>query len=71
MDAISYIKSHEFDAYSIHPSEEYLNQSLIKEAHDNGYKVLCYTVNDKEIADIFKPMGVDGIISNYPDILQK
>lgn len=71
LDAINYIKSHEFDAYSIHPSEEYLNKSLIKEAHDNGYKVFSYTVNDREIADIFKNMGVDAIITNYPDILQK
>lgn len=71
LDTVGYIKKHEFDAYSIHPSEEYLNQPLVKEAHDNGYKIFSYTVNDREIAELFENMGVDAIFSNYPDILQK
>lgn len=71
LDTVSYIKKHEFDAYSIHPSEEFLNQSLVKDAHDNGYKIFSYTVNDGEIAELFENMGVDAIFSNYPDILQK
>lgn len=71
LDTISYIKTHDFDAYSIHPSEEFLNQSLLEDAHDNGYKIFSYTVNDREIANVFKNMGVDAIFSNYPDILQK
>ena len=71
LDPWDYFNKHNFDAYSIHPAEEYLTETFVKKAHDNGYKILCYTVNDKVTAEVMKKMGVDFIISNYPDILSK
>lgn len=71
LDPWSYIKAHDFDAYSIHPAEEYLHKDFVKEAHEHGYKIFCYTVNDKETANAMYKMGVDSIFSNYPDILKK
>ncbi|MDP3788152.1 MAG: glycerophosphodiester phosphodiesterase family protein [Candidatus Chromulinivorax sp.] len=48
-------------------TENLLPVDLIDNAHDNGLKVLMYTVNDRELADQLEAMGVDGIFSNYPD----
>ena len=45
-----------------------LNVALIRKA---GFKVCVYTVNKKKEALRMQKIGVDGIFSNYPDILQK
>ena len=45
-----------------------LNVSRIKKA---GFRVCVYTVNAKKDALRMKEIGVDGIFSNYPDILGK
>lgn len=45
-----------------------LNVALIRKA---GFKVCVYTVNKKADALRMQKMGVDGIFSNYPDILGK
>lgn len=69
LDPWGYIKKHNFDAHSIHPAEEYLNTDFVKKAHENGYKVYSYTVNDLETANELKKMGVEAIISDYPDVI--
>jgi len=43
-----------------------LNVARIKKA---GFRVCVYTVNEKKDALRMKSIGVDGIFSNYPDIL--
>lgn len=44
---------------------------LLKECHDKKIKVVVWTVNDKATIDKLKAMGVDGIISDYPDLFNK
>jgi glycerophosphoryl diester phosphodiesterase len=48
-----------------------VNPALISESHDLGIAVVVWTVNKP--ADIARmiDMGVDGIISDHPDILRK
>jgi glycerophosphoryl diester phosphodiesterase len=48
-----------------------VNPALISEAHDLGLKVVVWTVNKP--ADIARmiDIGVDGIISDHPDVLRK
>jgi glycerophosphoryl diester phosphodiesterase len=48
-----------------------VNPSLVNEAHRLGLKVVVWTVNDP--ADMVRliDMGVDGIISDRPDLLRK
>ena len=48
-----------------------VNPALISEAHDLGLKVVVWTVNKP--ADIARmiDIGVDGIISDHPDLLRK
>lgn len=42
---------------------------LINTAHDCDLQVFTYTVNDKSLALRLKELGIDAIITNYPDIL--
>jgi len=46
---------------------EYANANVIEDAHSRGIKVMCYTVNDVAMIKQLKDLGVDGIITNYPD----
>ena len=45
-----------------------LNVAALKKV---GFIVYVYTVNDRETALKMKKIGVDGIFSNYPDIMEK
>ncbi|MDT3778331.1 glycerophosphodiester phosphodiesterase family protein [Nitrospira sp. MA-1] len=40
---------------------------LVKAFQEQGFKVFVYTVNEPEDIGRMKQMGVDGIISNFPD----
>lgn len=42
-------------------------KETIESIHQQGYKVLCYTVNDLHIAEKLFSLGVDGIFTNYID----
>lgn len=48
---------------------EWITKEFIEDAHKRGVKVFTYTVNNKNIAQEMVQLGLDGIISNYPDIL--
>lgn len=50
---------------------EFLTPEFINDAHSRGIKVYSYTVNDKETAQKLIDMNIDGIITNYPDLLEK
>ncbi len=43
----------------------------VAEAHALGLKVIIWTVNDSRRATQLMDMGVDGIISDYPDMIRK
>lgn len=49
------------------PAESLVNGVLIKNCHDRNIKIIPWTVNDKDRIKELKKMGVDGIISDYPD----
>lgn len=57
------------DAYSVQIDIQFINQNYIDDAHERGLKVFAYTVNHEEDIKKICNMGVDGIISNYPDKL--
>lgn len=48
-------------------SFEFLTQEFVDHAHAHDIKVLVYTVNDYDDIAVVKELGVDGIISNFPD----
>lgn len=55
------------DVYS--PSAKLVDAELIKACHDRQIKVIPWTVNSAEEIAKLKQLGVDGIISDYPNLL--
>ncbi|ADY53427.1 glycerophosphoryl diester phosphodiesterase [Pseudopedobacter saltans DSM 12145] len=54
------------DIYS--PNYKMVNKSLVEKCHQMGIKVIPWTVNTKEEIEAIKATGVDGIISDYPNL---
>lgn len=52
------------------PHYSLVNKELIAACHDQQIKVIPWTVNDKAAIDQLKALGVDGIITDYPDLLK-
>ena len=50
------------------PHFSLVSDELIRRCHEKGVKVIPWTVNDKISIERLKNMGVDGIISDYPDL---
>jgi glycerophosphoryl diester phosphodiesterase len=48
-----------------------VNRALISESHDLGLSVVVWTVNKPEDIARMIDLGVDGIISDHPDVLRK
>ncbi|MFH0976453.1 MAG: glycerophosphodiester phosphodiesterase [Spirochaetota bacterium] len=59
------------NAYSINISSDFVNKELLKDAHKRGMKIFVYVVNDAAEALKLKSLGVDGIFTDYPDLLIK
>lgn len=55
------------DTYSPHYS--LVNAALVKQCHAKGMKIIPWTVNEKPKMDELRALGVDGIITDYPDLL--
>lgn len=53
------------------PHFENLNDNLVQKAHQMNMKVIPWTVNDTLDMQKLIQMGVDGIITDYPDRTQK
>ncbi|HZI53815.1 MAG TPA: glycerophosphodiester phosphodiesterase [Chitinophagaceae bacterium] len=50
------------------PEYKMVTEELVKSCHEQNIKVIPWTVNDKTIIDRLKSLGVDGIISDYPNL---
>ena len=50
------------------PEASLVNKDLITTCHQLNMKVIPWTVNDKQKIEDFRGLGVDGIISDYPDL---
>ena len=53
----------------ISPYYKLLNNDVTKKLQSQGFKVIPWTVNDKTTMQTLISYGVDGIITDYPDIL--
>lgn len=52
------------------PNYALVSPERVKECHDKGMKVIPWTLNNKEEMEKAKAAGVDGIISDYPDLFK-
>lgn len=59
----------EFSAKAIHPHYSLLTESNVKKAQQAGLKVYTWTINDKEDIERIKGYNVDGIITDFPELL--
>ncbi len=50
------------------PAYQLVTNELINKCRQQGMKVIPWTVNDKTKIEELRKMGVDGIISDYPDL---
>lgn len=50
------------------PDFSLVTARLIQDCHDQGIKIIPWTVDDKKKIAELKAMGVDGIITDYPDL---
>ena len=53
------------------PEAALVTPELIKDCHDLNMKIIPWTINDKKKIEELKKMGVDGIITDYPNLFNK
>ena len=56
------------DVYS--PEYNRVDAAMVKACYDRKMRILPWTVNDRKSIDRLKALGVDGIITDYPDLFQ-
>ena len=56
-------------ARQIAPRADLVTATLVAKAHHAGLQIVAWTVNDPEQMHRLVEMGVDGIMSDYPDRL--
>jgi glycerophosphoryl diester phosphodiesterase len=52
------------------PAYSLVTKELVEKCHQRQIKVIPWTADDKATIDEMKAMGVDGIITDYPDLLK-
>ena len=57
------------NATAIHPSIGIITRQSVIDAHEEGFNVNVWTVNEPEDIARMIEFGVDGIISDFPDRL--
>jgi glycerophosphoryl diester phosphodiesterase len=50
------------------PEYKYVTKEVVDYCHAKGMKVIPWTVNNKKDIDVLLAMGVDGLISDYPNL---
>jgi glycerophosphoryl diester phosphodiesterase len=60
----------ELNAWSVNLSLRIATRQRALEAREKGYRVLVYTVNDLSIAQQLAADGIDGIFTDYPDVIR-
>lgn len=64
--AIGRALAHQMSA--LHPYEELVDEVLVRRAHEAGLAVNVWTVNDEARMTELVEMGVDGILTDLPDL---
>lgn len=57
-------------ADALHPFSMYVNADLVKKAHNAGMQINVWTVNSPRSILRLASLGVDGIITDYPDVVK-
>ena len=65
---LEYMDEEETGGKSINPLYTMLEEEQVKDAHKEGLNVFPWTVNNKDSMSELLEIGVDGIITDFPDI---
>lgn len=65
------VKKLGFTPYTYNPSHRIVRPKTVEQAHRMGMKVMVWTVNTGEEISRAAGLGVDGIITDYPDVALK
>ncbi|MHA1614410.1 MAG: glycerophosphodiester phosphodiesterase [Candidatus Thorarchaeota archaeon] len=68
-DMISYVN--ELEANALNPNHKTISPVLVNDAHSNKVLIFPWTVNDASRMKALYNMGVDGIITDFPDVAIK
>jgi glycerophosphoryl diester phosphodiesterase len=60
-----------YRAYSVHAQINIASARFIRRAHERGLKVFVYTVNSSEEIDRLHALDVDGIFTDFPELVVK
>lgn len=71
IDTTDYLTAHGLASFSLHQEATYVTPQLVKEVHDANLKLNSFGVDDPTLAKHFMQIGVDGIFTNYLDILTR
>lgn len=63
--------AHEAKATHVGVAFEFLSTAYVEALHKAGLTVFAFTVNDPADIQLITALGVDGIISDFPDRIQK
>jgi glycerophosphoryl diester phosphodiesterase len=63
-------KALELKANYLLPLYHFVHSADVKKAHENGLKVIIWTINKREEALTYKEKGVDGIATDKPEVLE-
>jgi glycerophosphoryl diester phosphodiesterase len=58
-----------FDPFILSTEYKMVNEELVRKCHERNVKVIPWTPNTKKDIDRLKSLKVDGIISDYPNLL--
>lgn len=58
-----------FNPFILSPEYKLVDEALVKKCHDNHIKIIPWTVNTSEAIQKLKALKVDGIITDYPNLL--
>jgi len=57
----------ELKAYALIPARELVDTEVVRIAHEEGMRLLAFTVNEPKEIEELGTLGVDGLITDYPD----
>ena len=63
----SFVKKYKIENLIVH--HQFFGKGFIRKVHNRDLKVFAAIVNSKPEIEFFKNSGVDGIVSDYPDII--
>ena len=59
------------ELWALHPNRSYVTPELVRASHDAGLRLNVWTVDDSDEIARFREMGVDGLMSNFPERIPK